>query len=40
MKAIWKGHFEHLISEETGGKAVMSSMSMEVGGKQETTERN
>ncbi len=37
MKGVWKGHFKHLINEETGVKVTV--MGDEAGEKQETAER-
>lgn len=31
VKGVWKGHFEHLIYEDTAGKATMSNAGMEAG---------
>ncbi len=39
VRGVWMGHFKHLMTEETTGKAIMLSMSMEVGGKQVSVER-
>lgn len=33
LKGVWTGHFESLMNEETAGKAIVSSMSKEGGGR-------